>query len=365
MRKELTIKIAGDTKGRKKFLAFRKKLYKERNLYIDNNYFMLKEIFSDKLHFTKSVFITPVMIEDEDEEIICEGIVAVADKLPEYVQLCFFEAVENAGEAIDILLVKAMEIGREKGCKRLVVGLYGHVNYGLGLLDSHFDKVNSFSSPGNPAFYNDYFRAYGMEEVKLNSYFTHRLDDRLFRYERVIKKIKSEYEFKKFDKKHFEEYSHIYTDLNNYSFTEHKYYYERDYKDDEEMLKELFLFMKEDSLIFAFKDEKPVGFILWYPDYNELAAEGECFGTRHYFKNIFGNKKIKTAKVMEYAVLDEYKGVGLPLVLIAEVFETLKNYGVSQVESSWILADNEDSNSFCQAFCDELYKKYVVFEKEI
>ena len=68
---------------------------------------------------------------------------------------------------------------------------------------------------------------------------------------------------------------------------------------------------------------------------------------------------------MEYAVLDEYKGVGLPLVLIAEVFSTLKNYGVSQVESSWILADNEDSNSFCQAFCDELYKKYVVFEKEI
>ena len=68
---------------------------------------------------------------------------------------------------------------------------------------------------------------------------------------------------------------------------------------------------------------------------------------------------------MEYAVLDEYKGVGLPLVLIAEVFETLKKYGVSQVESSWILADNEDSNSFCKAFCDELYKEYVVFEKEI
>ena len=68
---------------------------------------------------------------------------------------------------------------------------------------------------------------------------------------------------------------------------------------------------------------------------------------------------------MEYAVLDEFKGVGLPLVLIAEVFSILPNYGVSQVESSWILADNEDSNSFCQAFCDELYKEYTVYEKDI
>ena len=157
----------------------------------------------------------------------------------------------------------------------------------------------------------------------------------------------------------------MYTDLNNKCFTDHKYYYVRDYKDDEEMLKELFLFMKEDSLIFAFKDGKPAGFILWYPDFNELAKPGEAFGTKHYFKNIFGNKKIKTCKVMEYGVLDEYRGVGLPFALIAHVYSILSNYGVSQVESSWILADNEDSNSFCKAFCDELYKEYVVYEKEI
>ena len=361
----MKIHICDNGNDKKKFLAFRTKIYREKNLYIDNNYFMLKEIFSEKLHFTKSVFIVPVMVVDDNESILCEGIVAVADNFPEYVQLCFFEALEGVKDAVNLLVEDAVKIGQNKGCKRLVIGLYGHVNYGLGLLDSHFDKANSFSSPGNPSFYNDYFRALDCEEIKLNSYFTHSLDGRLMRYEKILEKLNREYEFKKFDKKHFEEYSKMYTDLNNQCFTDHKYYYVRDYKDDEEMLKELFLFMKEDSLIFAFKDGKPAGFILWYPDYNELAKPGEAFGTKHYFKNLFENKKIKTAKVMEYGVLDEFRGVGLPFALIAHVYSILSNYGVSQVESSWILADNEDSNSFCRAFCDELYKEYVVYEKEI
>ena len=38
------------------------------------------------------------------------------------------------------------------------------------------------------------------------------------------------------------------------------YYYKRNYKEDVEMLKELFLFMKEESLIFAFDGENPYQF---------------------------------------------------------------------------------------------------------
>ena len=159
--------IANSKKLQNKFLSFRKKIYGEKKLYVDNSFFMLKEIFSDKLHFTKSLSITPLMVEDDENNILCEGIIAVARDLPEYVQLCFFEALEGVSDAVNLLVDEAVRIGKSKGCKRLVIGLYGHVNYGLGFLDSHFDKVNSFSSPGNPSFYNDYFRSLNCEEVKL------------------------------------------------------------------------------------------------------------------------------------------------------------------------------------------------------
>lgn len=358
-----------EVKGKKEqseFLAFRKRRYKNDALYIDNNYFMLQEIFAKKLHFVKSVNIHPVMVCDESGEVLCEAVIAFAKDLPEYIQICFFESLPGQSEAVRLIVSRAEEKGKYYKCSKIVIGLFGHVNYGLGLLNSHYDSVNSFSSPGNPKYYNEYFESLGCETVLLNSYFTHNLEDRLSRYGALIRKLRRKYEFKTFDKHKFEYYSKIYTDLNNACFTEHKYYYHREYEDDMEMLKELFLFMKEDSLFFAFKDGKPVGFILWYPDYNELAKPGELFGTKHFFLNKLKGKNIRTAKVMEWGVLEEYRGCGLPVALTDCVYQTLKtNYRCSQVESSWILDENEDSNSICMAICDGKYKEYIVYEKAI
>ena len=371
----MQFRIAGEKKDEKSFLSFRKKKYKDDAKYVDNNYFMLQEIFAGKLHFVKSVEIIPAMVVAEESDvlahartgdILCEAIIAYAPLLPEYIQICFFESLEGCEKAVELLMDQAGRIGKEHGCSRIVIGLFGHVNYGLGFLNSHYDSVNSFSSLGNPAYYNAYFENLGCEKTKLNTYFTHDLNNRLSRYPALISKLKKNYEFKTFDKRQFEYYSHIYTDLNNACFTEHKYYYHREYEDDYEMLKELFLFMKEDSLFFAFKGTEPVGFIMWYPDYNELAKPGELFGTKHFFKNKLKGKNIKTAKVMEWGVLEEYRGCGLPVALTDCVYQTLKtNYNCSRVESSWILDENEDSNSICQAICDEKYKEYVVYEKAI
>ena len=357
--------VTADTKRQQKeFLSFRKELYRRDSLYVDNNYYMLKEIFSGKLNFTKDMDIYPLSITDGGK-MLCQGVAACTKELPEYMQLCFFEARPDCGKAVELLVKKTAELGKKHGCKRIVIGLYGHVNYGLGFLDSHFEEKNSFSSPANPKYYNEYFREMGCEEIKLNSYITHTLDNRLSRYRSLLAKLDRTYSFRCFDKREFRKYSEIYTDLNNACFAEHRYYYRRKYSDDEEMLRTLFLFMKEDSLIFAFKDDIPVGFILWYPDYNELAEKGSIFGTKHFFLNLLRGRSIKTAKVMEYGVLDGYRGSGLPLALINKVYDTLRDYGCTRVETSWILDENTDSNSFCTELCDSAYKSYVVYEKEI
>lgn len=355
---------ANSKKEKKNYLKFRRTIYKNSQ-YIDNNYFMIEEIFSNKLSFTKKIDIYPVNIKDDDDNILCQGIIAYASKLPECVQLCFFEALPDNEEAVEMLIEECERIGRIKNAEKIVIGLCGHVNYGLGIQCSHYGEINTFSSPANEKYYNDYFKKYNCEEVYLNSYFINEIDQRLDRYKAIIGKIEKNYEFRTFDKKQFDYYSKIYTDLNNVCFTEHRYYYERDYEDDREMLKELFLFMKEDSLIFAFKDNVPVAFVMWYPDFNELASKGEVFGTKHFFINKFRNKKIKTAKVMEFGVIEEYKKVGLPLALLHQIFEKLKNYGCTKVDTSWILRENTDSNSICAAVCDGLSKEYVVYEKTI
>ena len=351
-------------KDQKKFINFRKEIYNSHPEYVDNNLFMIKELFAKRTCFVNNKEINVIYIE-EDDKILCQGMVVYTKELPEYIQLCFFESRENQEKAVNLLVDEAIRIGREYHCKKLVIGLNGHVNYGLGLLCSHHNEKNSFSSSVNPRYYNDYFEKMNCSNIYLNTYKAHSFDEKMKSYERIINKINKNYTFKYFNKKEFEYYSKIYTDLNNECFVGHRYYYKREYNEDKEMLKELFLFMKEDSLIFAFHNDKPIGFVLWYPDFNELIKNGGFFGVKEFFKNIFLNKKIETAKVMEYGAIEEYRRIGLPLALLYQVYLATKKYNIKKAETSWILDENKDSNSVCQAICDEEYKRYVVYEKDI
>ena len=61
----MQLKTVEEKKDKKQFLSFREKKYKSEAKYIDNNYFMIEEIFAEKLHFTQNLKITPVMILDD------------------------------------------------------------------------------------------------------------------------------------------------------------------------------------------------------------------------------------------------------------------------------------------------------------
>ncbi len=359
--------IVKTKKEKLKFLNFRKKIYSNSPYFVDNNLFMIKQLFFEKICFSEGKQIIPISIEDEGA-IKCQCVAIWAKELPEYIQMCFFESEENCEKPVKMLFDKVMEIGKSHNCTKLVVGLNGHVNYGLGLLCSHYESKNSFGSAANPGYYNDYFKALNCTEIFLNTYRWNdmkNLADKANKYSRILSRINATYRFETLDKKQLDYYAKIYTDLNNKCFADHRYYYKRSYAEDKEMLRELLFFMKQDSLIFAFKDDKPVGFVLWYPDFNNLVFEGESFGTKTYIKNLFLGKKIKTAKISEIGILEEHRKFGLSLGLLYKVYLGFKKYGFEKGESSWILDENTDSNSISKGFCDEFYKRYVVYEKNI
>ncbi len=360
----MEIVIVKNKKQQKDYIKFRKEIYKNNPIYVDNSLFMIKELFSNKTSFVnnKSIYVINVQ---EKEKILCQGMVVYAKSLPDYIQLCFFESLPNQEKAVKMLVDYAIDKGKKHNCKKLVIGLCGHVNYGLGLLCSNYNEKNSFSANVNPEYYNKYFEKFNCEKIYMNTYKTKVDYNRIKRYDSLIEKLDKNYTFKCFDKRKFDYYSKIYTDLNNKAFNNHRYYYSRDYEEDKEMLKELFLFMKEDSLIFAFHNGKPVGFVMWYPDFNELVKKGDAFGAKHFIKNIFFGKKIRVGKIMEYGILEEYRKSGLVLGLLNQVFIAVKKYNINQIKSSWILEENKDSNSVCQALCDGLHKRYVVYEKRI
>ena len=88
-------------KTQNQFLAFRKQLY-SKSPFVDNNYILAKEVFDGKLNFMKQTDVFPVMIKEDKNSILCEGMVVYSKELPDYVQLCFFESLPGQKDAVRI-----------------------------------------------------------------------------------------------------------------------------------------------------------------------------------------------------------------------------------------------------------------------
>jgi hypothetical protein len=119
------------------------------------------------------------------------------------------------------------------------------------------------------------------------------------------------------------------------------FYYERCVDEDYELLMELSPFIKGGSLLFAERDKEPIGFMLWYPDINQL--------------------KTDRFVIAELGVVPEYQGSGAVLGLFLRCFELVQGK-YDLCETSWILDENLRSKGFGYRWGAEEYKRYKVFE---
>ena len=77
---QMKVVYVTDKSGRNKFIRFRRQLYKENPIYVDNNLFMLKEVFARRTCFIDNKKILVINIE-EDGEVLCQGILVYAKDL--------------------------------------------------------------------------------------------------------------------------------------------------------------------------------------------------------------------------------------------------------------------------------------------
>ena len=72
-------------KEQQRFIDFRRKVYKQNPLYVDNNLFMIKEVFAKKTSFIDNKKIFVINVEDKSE-VVCQGIIVYTKDLKEYIQ---------------------------------------------------------------------------------------------------------------------------------------------------------------------------------------------------------------------------------------------------------------------------------------
>jgi hypothetical protein len=340
------------------FIKFSKSIYKGNPHYRDTMSRTAINILKGKAQICKGNFIEGVMVQDEGR-VVAACVFSVIDRMNDVMQMAYLET-ENNDEAIDTLIAYGKTLAGKQRITKLLAGLNIHVNYGLGFLASHFDTDQSLGSAYNPAYYIELLRARSTEEITLISYLTSMDKFEFHLEERLIDRILKEYTVRKADFGNLEKEAKIYTDINNRAFKSHRFYYERKAEEDLELFREFKLLLKAENLLFLEHDNEPIGFMLWYPDFNQLLSEGESIGLKTLIKSKIFPNLINKFKIVEIGVIPEYQKTGAVFSLF-NACNLLTRGKYDFCETGWVLEDNLSSTGLGVRWAQGEYKQYKVF----
>jgi hypothetical protein len=285
-------------------------------------------------------------------------------RLANYVQVSFFEAQKGIGDIFS--LIKKEITTHFQGCSKVVVGLNGHLNYGAGILLNRFDENPLFGLPYNPDYYPGYFinlrcRKMFTFRFTLDTYSSWALS---YPIQRFLKGLTVRF----MNKNKIKEECAAYTQLNNRAFIRHPFWANRDKEEDLEIFYPFRFLLDNENLIFAAIDEKPVGFFLWYPDFNQLVSTQRDLNIWDVIKFRFKNS-IDTFRFTEIGIIPEFQGSPVALALINKSLPTLAEKGYKFCEGGFIFEENRASIAFakrilkrCYGYEPEPYREYALFE---
>lgn len=347
----------------KEFIKFYENIYLNHPLKRNSMSTIIKGLLKGSYSICKSTDIEPLMIK-KNNKIIMICILAHAHRMPDFIQISFFEAKEKNDAAFKMILDRANILAKEKGANKISGSLNIHVNYGLGFLASDYDQWQSFGTPYNPEFYNTLFQENGFTPIDMVSLYKDIQNMTALFSSNIEKKLEERYTIRHINFNELEKEAAIYTKINNEAFKDHLFYYHREIEEDLELFKEFKYFLKPENLLFVEKDDVPVGFMLWYPDFHRLMSPTETIGIKTVIKNKLFSSKIKTLRIVEIGVIPSEQNKGAILALFNHLYKSAKDR-FHNFESGWIIKDNDKSLNLSLRWSDGIYKNYKAYIKDV
>jgi len=286
---------------------------------------------------------------------------------PERAMVAFFDCIEG----VEGVQAAVREEARRAfpDARVLVAGLWGHMNYGAGFLCSRFEDPPIFGLPWNPPWVPGYWQ--GMREHPMVSY--RFPNEPFYRFAREFREAfdPGPYRVRPLDMSRLERDTALYTDLNNRCFQRHLYWTDRHVEEDYELFHPFRFLIRPENLLFVEEAGRAVGFILWYPDFNELAAPGQELGLRHVIRHRL-RTPVRSVRLAEIGVLPEHRGGPATAALVLAMIEAVERGPYRFCEGGFIFEENQGSLGMTLKFISrafgqplEPYRRYAVFEGDL
>jgi hypothetical protein len=282
----------------------------------------------------------------------------------------FFECI-NDKEAAFILFDACAEWLQHNG-----MGIMdGPVNFGendnfWGLLVEGFTPP-AFGMNYNLPYYKDLFNAYGFkpffsQETKHIDY-TKPFPERFWKIAAWVIK-KPGYTFEHIRKKNFEQYAADIVSIYNTAWIYHEHYSPLDISKVKKGFEDSKYFLIEDFIWFAYHERKPIGFLIMFPDVNQIFKRfNGKFGLRNklWFLELKNSKFINRSRITIMGVIPQYQGLGIESAIFWHLHQALlkKRNQYKEIEISWVGDFNPKMKATIDAMGADPGKKHITYRK--
>ena len=312
--------------------------------------------------FHRHAVVAPYLLREGDR-VVGRCALIHDENLPDAVQVAFFEALPGVSGLCAGILGEARAFRPQAA--RIVVGLNGHLNYGAGFLLNHFDEPPVFGLPYTPPYYADYFTA-----LALRAMVSFRFSLREFGAWADAQPAGDidGITVRAMDPRRLPREVEQYTHIDNASFTDTPYWSARLPEENYELFHPFRHLLKGENLLFAEREGKPLGFLLWYPDFNRLVGSGRDLGLREVLRYRLANP-IDTVRFTEIAVLPGARHSRVVYAMILRMIAIIRRDGYANCEGGFIFEENRPSITMTVKYLERAfgakmapYRRYGMFE---
>jgi GNAT superfamily N-acetyltransferase len=278
-----------------------------------------------------------------------------------------FESIRRS-EVAAALFVEAEEWLALRGMDT-VRGPINPVEECWGSLYRGFDKPATFMMPYNPSYYNDFLEDLGYRKIKDllafegNARQGYRMPELFVRFWEKMLSRRPNIRVRPIDMKHLLRDAEAIWSISNQAIRDNWGWAPYGFDELKATLKKLKPIADPDAIWIVEDADEPVGFCLGFPDINIILRKirGRLFPLG-FITLLAMRRRLRDFRLFGLAVLPEYQGRGLDVLLYMSLYEALAPRGI-RMEASYVLEDNASMMNALKKLGLEPTKTYRVYEK--
>jgi len=280
----------------------------------------------------------------------------------------FFECPDDR-ETAEALFNAASEWNRNQGMTVLRGPMSPSSNDEWGFLIQGFDRPPVLMMPYNQPYYAGLAENHGFRKAKdLLAFIKYASTPMPERFSNLARKLRSNPRItvRPVSLKNLYNEMAIIKELYNASWKKNWGFSPMTNREMDLIAKQMKNFAQPEMVLLAFYDGKPAGLSITLPDINQVLRHlNGKLGLPGIIKFLYYRRRITGARALVFGFKEEYRRLGLPVLLFYETekFMRLKRY--QWCELSWNLEDNRLINNFDKELGGEVYKRYRVYEMSI